>query len=499
VQAAAGFVGVHLLLAAAGGTLLYALGLVEARPRSLALAAGAAYFCGIALVFPLLVLLLVVGVPVTFATFVVVVTVAAGSLAAGGTVLRGRGRLGPPPPPPRPVRRRSLEWWAVRLSFGGIAVFFVGAAVAFYDLPTFWDDAHHWSSRALALYHYDHLLGDVFFNPALVVPSHLEYPLLQPLLESTLWRAMGQRALSLAHVELWIVFGSFIWTIAWLLAPGRRTITWLPALGALAIAGGTFSSIVLGNADVTVASLVAAGLLCVALWLESGRTPYVLLAGVLLGAAANTKNEGLAAAVVAVAVAGLVGFVVWRRRGLYAWAGSFGIALVGLLPWPLWVSDHGLRSRDIIPLRQSLDVGFLADRADRLNLGAKAVLGELVRQDQWHLFVPLFLVLAAICLYVRVGPRQIALYGLNFAGAVAALCWVYWNSAYGDVTQHIHDSVDRVVSIAVFVCAVAVAHLTTLLADRHAGPDEVSAEAGAAPATEARMAAPSGREPAART
>src|SRR5690242_17287133 len=70
MRADAGFVAAHLLLILVGGALLYALKLVEPRPRRLLAAIGPAYLTGTAAVVPVLILLLVIGIP--FRTPVVV-------------------------------------------------------------------------------------------------------------------------------------------------------------------------------------------------------------------------------------------------------------------------------------------------------------------------------------------------------------------------------------------------------------------------------------------
>jgi hypothetical protein len=497
VHAILGFIGVHVLLAATGAALLFALGLLEARPRAVLLALGATYLCGVALVLPVLILLVVVGVPVTFVTVVAVAVASGLGLAVLGVRLR-RGGARAPLPPPEPARG-PFERWAVRIGLGALAAYFVAGAFALPNLPTFWDDAHIWSFRALALYHFGELVPGVFLNQDLHGSTHLIYPLLQPLVESTIYHAIGRPDLRLIHVELWILLGSFVWTAAFLLAPGRRAIVWLPAVGVLGLATGTLPSIVLGNADVTVACFAAAGVLALGLWLESRRTAYVVLAGVLLAAAANAKNEGLAAALVALLVSGAVAIVVWRRTGLRDWALGFAVALAGVVPWQVWVASHDLESRDITPLGDSLDPSFLSDRADRLNLGAKAVAAQLARQDYWHLLVPLFLVIAGVCLALRLARRTAVFYVLTAAGSCAALLWVYWTSAYAEVTQHITDSVDRAVSTTIFIAAIGMAQLLTVLADRRIAPEEPSETALSGEPAGARMAAPSGREPAART
>jgi hypothetical protein len=85
VRTVAGMIAVNLAFVPPGGALLYALGLVRAGRRSTVLAAtGPAFFCGVALVVPLLICLLVIGVALTLVTLVLVSAAATVALLLAG-------------------------------------------------------------------------------------------------------------------------------------------------------------------------------------------------------------------------------------------------------------------------------------------------------------------------------------------------------------------------------------------------------------------------------
>jgi len=474
-----GFAVAHLLLAAPGLALLWATGLARARARDLLAALGPAYLCGVAMVAAVLQLLLVLGIAVALpATIVVTALLTAGAWAAGRRF--GAARAAGPPPPPLPWRtraERALAWLGGAL----LVAWFVLGARSFDQLPTQVDDARIWSVRTLGIFFHDSLQTDVFTGER-YVDSHLDYPLLTALLNSTIFRFMGTADLRLVHLELWICMAAFAWTVAWALAPGRRVLSWLPVVVVLPILSPVPENIALGNVDTLVAGFLAAGALFAALWLEDGRGAHMLVGGVLLAGAASTKNEGFVGALLVLAVALAVALArrepgPWRQR-LGPWLAGAGVVLFAVLPWRVWLAAHDISNSDTPGLGESLDWGYLSDRWDRLDLAFQRMLTIFGNQGVYFWIPPCFLALV-VALAVRPRLRLRSLAGFWLAAAVlylAALLWVFWTSRL-EIGFHLDTAANRT---AVGVAMLAVVGLAQLVSSTLRAR-EAAATAGAGP------------------
>ena len=121
---------------------------------------------------------------------------------------------------------------------------------------------------------------------------------------------------------------------------------------AIAIASGPAQGVMRGDADVTMAVFLATGVLCLGLWVERARPGLLPAAALLLGAAANVKNEGtvFAIAVMVVALCASIGRPARDLRAL----GLAAVAVVAAaVPWRLWVAAHGPFPSDVRSLGDS--------------------------------------------------------------------------------------------------------------------------------------------------
>jgi hypothetical protein len=458
MRPALGFAGTHLAFAVAGMALLFALGLVR-RPRQLPAALGPAYVCGLAAVMPVLILLLVIGAPVTLPTLfatVLVLTAALGAVGVRG-IRRGRAPEAADPPAASPV-----ELWATRVAVAAVALFAAVGSSAFAKIPTLGDDFSIWSAKAIALFSFDGRLNHDVFAGGALGPPHLDYPLFQPLLESLFYRAMDGLHLQEMHMMLWILFIAFIWTVGFLLRErGVPAILMLPPLAVLVVAPGSARFVATGYADVPVGCFVALGALCVGLWLDDGPREYALLGGVFLAAAANIKNEGLIAAVFILATALAVTAVTRSGRWRPVLTGA-AIAAAGAAPWVIWRSSHGIANDDVHPLATSLDWHFLTSRLDRLSAAAGKVVLQLADQAQWSWIAPCFLALAIVCLVTGSARRQAVFYLVTATLMALGLLWVYWTGKLR-IGYWLTFSANRVTIAIVFVSAVGLVHLVALL------------------------------------
>ncbi len=314
-----GLVELHAVLIALGGSVLWAAGLIDPRDgalRGLGAALGPAHVFGVALLMPWLVIVLLLRIPVTFGTAVIV------SVLGFAVMLAVGHRLGRPgvstwrAAAPR-LRPRALAALALVVLTGLVA----WAFVVMSRLPTVGDDARIWSLRGLTLAYYSRLAPEIFLNQG-QSGNHPVYPLLQPELEATVSRALGHAAPSFFHAELWLLFVCCVWTAAYVLwrrRPLRRPVAvaaWAPAVAVLAVIPAEVSNLIGGNADTTGSLLLALGVLCAGLWLDRAGRRYLALSAVLLTAAASTKDEELLAAAIVcgILVVGAAGHVLAGDR-----------------------------------------------------------------------------------------------------------------------------------------------------------------------------------------
>lgn len=468
MRAEAGFAAVQLGYVVPGLLALIVLGLVSPRgPRELLVALGPAYLCGIAIVLPAISAVLVLGLPFTATTAALVVLVASALLS--WPAYRARRDISRSRPEPRAPRGDRALLITAAVVIGGYVAF---AALSLRHVPVLSDNAFIWSHRASALFFFDHL-DPGYFRGAPYARNHLDYPLLRSLLQALDARARGALDLRMAPVELYLVWGAFLWTAAFLLRrAGGRPAAWVGVLVAIAVLPAVREQTATGFADPLVASFVALGALSAALWIQSSQRAYAVLAALMLGAAANTKNEGLVAAV---AVALASGLAVGRRDGLRALLAAWPAAVVlvaSIAPWQLWLKFNHVVNADTLSLGQGLSPTTLADRADRARLAWTAILGALANADALLLLFPLFVAVAIGCVLFRRAPMLAGFYLGATAVMLVALIWVYWISTL-EIHQHLAFSVDRTIMDLVLVGGVGAAHLLARLdagAGAEAGP-----------------------------
>ncbi|MDQ3933826.1 MAG: hypothetical protein M3340_04255 [Actinomycetota bacterium] len=452
----AGFAAFHLAFVPPGLALLYALGFVR-RAREVPAAIGPAYVAGLAVVLTPLILLLVLGTGVKLPALAAVSFVATLALGVVGWVRRERVEPVELEPP-----ATRLETWIVRIGIGVLSVFFTLTATAFSKAPTVGDDWAFWSYKGVAFFQLDGKLDPLVFTGTDPGPAHPHYPVLQPLLESLFFRSVDDIQLQEWHVVLWVFFAAVVWTMLWLARTrGFPLLIVLIPVAALAISDRSHRIVEIGYADVTVAGFVGVGALAVGLWLNGGGARYLVLAGVVLAAAANTKNEGLVAAVAILVVAGAT-TIITRRGGWRPLLAAGAIFGAGVLPWMLWRGSHDIKSKDVPPLGEALEWDYLGDRFDRVPKAFSGLFDKFGDVGHWSFLVPCLLALAITCLVRGVARREAGFYLGSATLMVLGLVFVYW-TGYLEIDYWLENSADRTVASVVYICAAGVIHLTALI------------------------------------
>jgi hypothetical protein len=301
-------------------------------------------------------------------------------------------------------------------------------------LPVDWDARSIWLFHSRWFYAGGRFLQGALGNPAFVF-SHADYPPLVPATVGTFWRLTGRIDLALGQ-ELIAVLN--ICVLALLAVAFTRLVrdragSALPAVagalamvGALGIGGIYFAN---GYADLLWATAAAAAVLY--LLIAHPETTNTALGLVTVSIAGLTKNEGLAAAMVVLALA-----AVRHRRSRSALGGLGGCGVL-MLAWPVLARAHGA-SPDLVPGRI---------------LGGPAIGPRLVMISQAaRPFVFPVLIPALICAVVGWALfRQVRSDGglagpvwawAAIGGAVASLMGAYLASPY-DLRWHLRTSIDR--------------------------------------------------------
>lgn len=463
-----GFVLLHVLFLGTGWAVLRALGLVPAArdPLAVLAALGPALVVGICVLVPVELVLLVLGVPLTPVTVLLVAVVC---MAAARVVEGRRTRRDSPSDPVQQRPRLSLT----RAQGVGVAVavgYFLVGGWALAGLPTVLDDARIWSLKGLTLTYHHTLVADIFQTQG-QAGGHPVYPLLQPALEALLFQSMGSAQLRFMHTELWLVFGSALWTAGYLLlrqhpATTRRPL-WLIGPVLLALTPAIITNLAMGDADVTGSVLLALGTLSLGIYLESNDRRFVALAAVVLTAAASTKDEELVAVVLILLAAGVVDLA---RRGRFpresllqriqTWGPAVAYAAVLVLPWRLWTHAHHLSDNVEPPLPRALEPSYLLGRSHELNATAAAMLHQALSEFGW--LPAIFIVACGIALMTRRARTTACFYLAATILSILALLWLYTTTNV-PLSFLIPTSMSRTVDVFMLPCAMATGHLIAQL------------------------------------
>ena len=453
----AGFALLQALLALIGVGSLRAVGLLGAGVRPVVVGLGPAWLVGTALVG----LGLVLGVPFTLTTIVVLSVIAAGVAFAAAW---HRGVMTERVIDAAAVRPSRL--WPVRVAIGTAAAYAGFGAYAVARAPIQADDARIWSLKGLALTYYDSLRPEIFLNPLTAVSHHV-YPLLQPVLEAALGRAMGRPELRLFHTELWLILIASIWTAAYLIWWRRerpvREQAGVALLALVALTPAMVSNIWTGHADATGAVLLAAGAVALGLWLDGAADGHLWLAAILLGAAANTKDEDMIGAIIVLLAAGAVLGARDRRTRLRLWLEAVGVCALLILPWRIWTATHHLRDNVTPPLPRALTPRFLLARAPELRRVGMALVTHTI--GEWGWAAAIFVTLCAVGLATRTSRRLTAFYLISFAAIAVAMLWLYGTTPIS-LSLLIPRSMSRTVNVFMVLAAFASAHLLSTLTPR---------------------------------
>ena len=388
-------------------------------PSSVALT----YLVGVASFGVLAQLLLVVGLSLTRAEAVAV-----------GLVLFAVGLLRRPRPAPRPTSPRLSGRETLLMLIAGALV--VALAVrSLYEPLTSWDAWAFWIPKAKSIVLLNGLDSDFFAAPT---TANADYPLLLPAVEAADFRFIGHFDTQIIHLQFWLILVGFLGALPALLRDQVRAMLLRSAVVVLASVPSLALHAESAYADVPLAVFVAlAGVLGWRWLLLRDRVALSLLV-VFAAAAMATKVEGrLFVAALVASLAVLAARDSFRRSAEVLGAGV-AAALVGVLPWALWVHVNHVHGA------YHADFAGLGRHAGRIAPAAASLLGHGLDPLEWLVVVPASA--AALLLAYRSGTdrRTAWLVISSVLTCFGLLVATYWATPYV-FEWHLRTSADRVV------------------------------------------------------
>lgn len=300
----------------------------------------------------------------------------------------------------------ALLGWEVAL----VALLAVGRPLVY------WDAWVTWGMKARLIVLSDGLAPGLWADTSRAV-THLDYPLLLPLLEAWLWGWLGALDERLVGVQ---AVGFFVALLALVHAGlGQRGVAPGTALaGTAALAAlPTFDGLAAFSfADIPLAFFLTLALVFLVGWLEGGPPGTLLIAVAAGGLLPWTKREGL---LLLLLLAGGAMLVAPGARGRRAALVLFGVGALAAGPWLLWLWWHGVGNTDFLPLAPASLAAGVARLPGLLWLWAGRLLNP-----RWALLWPLLGGVALACwrprrvpadLFLLVPLFYLALLGNSFA------------------------------------------------------------------------------------
>jgi hypothetical protein len=272
--------------------------------------------------------------------------------------------------------------------------------------PIFVSDPVHIYATPALLYALEQQVDPALLS-RVVEQEHLDYPPLFTL--NMTWQflvAGGYDGWIIKPLGAWF-FGGLLWELASLatvLGLRRGRLAVVAAFGFLPI---FCKESVSGFADLAVTAYMAGALASMLALRQGGRNNFywALRGGLYLGAAASTKNEGVAFALLLLAL--LLSSTLLQQRWRWSTLSlATSVAILIALPWALWVRQHDLEN-DLVEGVGTVAVSTALERAPTVfaTLAAETVRPIRVGNQ------------------ARVDPRRVLPYGVVFPLAGGALVW----------------------------------------------------------------------------
>jgi 4-amino-4-deoxy-L-arabinose transferase-like glycosyltransferase len=285
--------------------------------------------------------------------------------------------------PEEPRDDSTPIWWTL-LCCAAIAYGISSVASDALRIPVIeWDAYSNWQLKAKVLALHPMTPRPDFFSNISLSFTHLRYPLLVPMLGAGMHAATGRLDDGLEKIPHLLIYLGLGATTFFAIKQWRGQTLALGATALLMTAPITLQYAASAMADMPLAAFYGCSLIALLRWIENGTWRNLVLASLLGGCMAWTKNEGLALAIVNAAVIIAMKPRPLKLRHLALGAlSALGNAVI-YLPWILW--QRGLPNTDE-DYTHHLTAAAIAQNLPRLREITAGFAAAAIDWHHWGLF-----------------------------------------------------------------------------------------------------------------
>jgi hypothetical protein len=333
-------------------------------------------------------------------------------LAATGAFRRAGGR------PWLETATARLRWPEVVMATVAILLLVLLGVDSIFQPLASWDAWTQWTPKAQALVLDNglnaHILGSEAFRD-----WHLDYPLLVPAIEAYGFRFVGIDV-RVMHLQHWLFLAGFTAAFVEILRPRVRPLfVWAGLLALIAsprLEGETLAA----NADVPLAVFVGLAGIVALIWITDSDIVALRLFALFAAACFAVKVEGTYLAVILFLAT--IAAVARSRRRVVLTAAAGAVALLGIVPWRIWVAFQDLPAT--YSVREALQGPGWHD-ASRGPISTLVVLGQFFSPRAWLLLAPFSILAIAVLARSRAAGRGETLVIAAVAAAAVGIAVTY--------------------------------------------------------------------------
>lgn len=269
-----------------------------------------------------------------------------------------------------------------------------------------WDSFAIWGLKAKVLFHSPLNPRPPFFTDVRMTYSHLDYPLLTPMLVAGGYAMIGQVEEQIGRIGLPLIFmGQTLLAYVGM----RMWMNRIPALGMTLVLMGCPYIVFLapmGIADVPLSGFLLGGIVYLLKWVQSRDTCDALICAACLSFAAQTKSEGLALMAIIMLIVAII--TVMRRT----WKTLGACALLIVLcvgPWLIWSMGVPHLNENY---HSQLTIPNIIKNTGRLSVILPALVNHIIDIELWGVLWFMLVLMAIMGFRAIMRPEGIVLWSL---------------------------------------------------------------------------------------